>query len=370
MKVRAVENAKDLREFIDLPYRLHRSDPLWAPPLRIDVRARLSKKKNPFFEHGEAEYFLAERDGRVVGRIAAIANRRHDEIYHDGVAFFGFFETVDDRRVAECLFDAAGEWARRRGYAGIRGPASFSTNEECGLLVEGFDTPPTLMMTHNPRYYVTLLEAIGFRGSKNLWAFQSSQTEIPARSERAVERIRRRMGVSMHALDRNEFFAEVERIKEIYNAAWERNWGFVPMSGREIDHLARQFRPVYVPELVPFAEKDGRVIGFGLAIPDLNEVLRTNRSGRLFPAVIRLLWAVRRRKLRRMRVLLLGILPEYRGRGVDAMLWHWLWSRGLQHGFRWGEASWILEDNTPMRNAAERMGFEHYKTYRLYERPI
>jgi GNAT superfamily N-acetyltransferase len=372
VKVRVVEGSRDLNEFIDLPYRLHAADPLWVPPLRMDTRARLSSKKNPFFDDAEAAYFVAERDGVVVGRIAAIANRRHDRTYDDGVAFFGFFDCIDDRAVAVGLFDAASNWARERGYSRMRGPTSFSTNDECGLLVEGFDTPPTLMMPHNPAYYVQLVESCGFAKSKDLRAFRGDGTKapVPARAQRAAELIQKRMGLSIRGLDRKRFSVDVERIKETYNQAWERNWGFVSMSEREIDHMAAQFRPIYIPDLVPFVELNGKIVGFGLAIPDLNEVLISNRSGRLFPAVLRLLWAVKRRKIHRMRVLLLGVVPEYQGRGIDAVLWHWLWTRGLANGIRWAEASWILEDNAPMCNAAERMGFEHYKTYRLYDRAI
>jgi GNAT superfamily N-acetyltransferase len=372
VKVRVVDGGSDLNAFIDLPYRLHANDPLWVPPLRMDIRARLSRQKNPFFDHAEATYFLAERHGEVVGRIAAIANRRHDRTYDDGVAFFGFFECVDDREVAAALLEAASNWARERGYSRLRGPTSFSTNDECGLLVDGFDTPPTLMMPHNPAYYVRLVEDCGFEKSKDLWAFRGDGTTapVPARAQRAAELIQKRLGLTIRGLDRKRFSVEVERIKDAYNQAWQRNWGFVSMSGREIDHMAAQFKPVYIPDLVPFVEIDGKIVGFGLAIPDLNGILLPNRSGRLFPTVLRLLWAVRRRKISRMRVLLLGILPEYQGRGIDAVLWHWLWTRGLANGINWAEASWILEDNAPMCNAAERMGFEHYKTYRLYERPI
>lgn len=372
MKVRVVDGGRDLNAFIDLPYRLHAADPLWAPPLRIDTRSRLSRKKNPFFDEADATYFLAERDGEVVGRIAAIANRRHDRTYDDGVAFFGFFECVDDPAVAAALFEAASSWARERGYSRLRGPTSFSTNDECGLLVDGFDTPPTLMMPHNPGYYVRLVEGCGFIKSKDLWAFEGDvkTDQVPARAQRAAELIQKRQGLKIRALDRRSFSVEVERMKEAYNQAWESNWGFVSMSGREIDHMAAQFKPIYFPDLVPFVEIDGKIVGFGLAIPDLNEVLLANRSGRLFPAVLRLLWAVKRRKITRMRVLLLGVLPEYQGRGIDAVLWHWLWTCGLANGAHWAEAGWILEDNATMCNAAERMGFRHYKTYRLYERAI
>jgi GNAT superfamily N-acetyltransferase len=253
----------------------------------------------------------------------------------------------------------------------MRGPASFSTNDECGLLIHGFDDPPALMMPYNPPYYVGLLEGAGFRKSKDLLAFEGGHPNpVPERSERAVERLRRRSGVEVRPIRPAAFAEDVERIKIAYNASWQRNWGFVPMSDGEIDHIAQQFRPIYVPDLVPFAEVDGQLVGFGLAIPDLNQFLVRNRSGRLFPVVLRMLWAVRRRKVRRMRILLLGILPEYRGRGVDAMLWQWIFSRGLANGFLRGEAGWILEDNAPMCNAAQRMGFEHSKTFRLYERDI
>jgi GNAT superfamily N-acetyltransferase len=371
VKVRAVDGSRDLNAFIDLPYRLHAGDSLWAPPLRIDMRTRLSRKKNPFFEEAEAIYFLAERDGRVVGRIAAIANRRHDKTYDDGVAFFGFFECIDDPAVAEALFCAASDWARDRGYSRLRGPTSFSTNDECGLLVEGFHSPPTVMMPHNPAFYPRLFEGSGFVKCKDLWAFQGDGTKpVPARAQRAAGLIQKRLGLAIRGFDRSRFSTEVEHIKAAYNQAWERNWGFVSMSEHEIDHMAAQFKPIFIPDLVPFAEMDGKIVGFGLAMPDLNEALMSNRSGRLFPAALRLLWAVKRRKIRRMRVLLLGILPEYQGRGIDAVLWHWLWDRGQKNGVTWGEASWILEDNAPMCNAAERMGFEHYKTYRLYERAI
>jgi len=373
VSVRAVESAADLRKFVGLPYRLHARDPLWAPPLRLDVRARLSPRRNPFFDHGEARYFLAERDGRVVGRIAAIANHLHDEAHGDGAAFFGFFDCADDPAAARALFDEAGAWARTRGYSTLRGPVSFSTNDECGLLVDGFDTPPTMLMAHNPPYYVGLVENAGFRKAKDLWAFQTRDLEhaghVEPRAVRAAERLRARQGVEVRPLERRRFWDDVERLRESYNAMWERNWGFVPMTGREILHMAGQLKPFYLPGLVPFVEKAGRVVGFGLAMPDLNVVLRRHRSGRLLPALPFLLRAARKRPLGRVRVLLLGVLPEFRGKGIDALLWHWIWARCAEYGVTWGEASWILEDNAAMANATERMGFVRYKTLRLYDRP-
>jgi GNAT superfamily N-acetyltransferase len=374
LRVRAARDRRDLQRFIDLPYRLHARDPLWVPPLRRDVELLLSRDKNPFFEHAEAEYLLAERDGEVVGRVAAISNRLHNETHGDRVGFFGFFESIDDQEVADQLLAAAGAWCRTRGHDVVRGPASFSVNDECGLLVDGFDTPPTLMMPHNPRYYATLLEGAGFAKAKDLWVYEGGSEEryipVPERLARGTELIRQRMGITLRPLDMKNFKAEVERIKELYNAAWEKNWGFVPMTDHEIDHLAEQFKPVVIPELVPIAEKDGKVIGFGITLPDLNVVFRKNRSGRLFPMIVKLLWALKTRKIRRARILLLGIVPEYRGKGVDAMLYHWIWTKSGERGIWWGEAGWILEDNPAMNAGLEKMTFKVYKTYRLYDRPL
>jgi GNAT superfamily N-acetyltransferase len=374
LRVREARERRDLKRFIDLPYRLHARDPLWVPPLRRDMETLLSRTRNPLFEHADAEYFLAERDGEVVGRIAAISNRLHNETHGDRVGFFGFFESVDDQAVADALFAAATEWCRSRGHDVLRGPASFSVNDECGVLVDGFETPPALMMPHNPRYYVRLIEQAGFRKAKDLWVYQGGSEEryvpVPERLARATELIRQRQGIVLRPLNMKDFDGEVERIKELYNSAWEKNWGFVPMTDAEIDHLAEQFKPVVIPELVPMAEKEGKLIGFGIALPDLNVVFRTNRSGRLFPMILRLLWALKMNRIRRARILLLGVVPAYQGKGVDAMLYHWIWTRSGERGIYWGEAGWILEDNPAMNAGLEKMTFRVYKTYRLYDRPV
>jgi GNAT superfamily N-acetyltransferase len=332
----------------------------------------LSRAKNPFFEHAEAEYFLAERAGEVVGRIAAISNRLHNQVHDDRVGFFGFFECIDDQSVADALFGAAATWCRQLGHDVIRGPASFSVNDECGLLVDGFDTPPTLMMPHNPRYYVSLVERAGFTKAKDLWVYQGGDETtyypVPERLARATELIRQRQGITLRSLNMKDFRGDVERIKQVYNTAWQKNWGFVPMTDHEIDHLAEQFKPVVIPGIVPFAEKNGQVIGFGIVLPDLNVVFRSNRSGWLLPVLPKLLWSLKMGRIRRARILLLGILPEYQGKGIDAMLYHWIWTRCGQLGITWGEAGWILEDNPAMNAGLEKMTFRVYKTYRLYDR--
>lgn len=372
MSIRPVHSRRDLRAFLDLPYRLHAADPVWVPPLRREVKALLKRKGNPFFEYGEMACFLAERKGETVGRIAAVENRLHNEIHGDRTGFFGFFECVDDRSIAGELVEAAAGWVRERGLEILRGPASPSLNHECGLLVEGFETPPCFMMPHNPPYYAALLEDNGFRKSKDLLAFEGGSmegyVEPPERARRAAEVILRRAGLTIRPLDLKRILREVGRIRPVYNACWESNWGFVPITESEATHMARAFRPVVVPEAVPMIEKDGRLVAFALPVPDLNQVLRRNRSGRLLPGILKILWALKRERIRRARIMLLGVLPEYRGKGIDAILWHWVWSRAGKHNMTWGEASWILEDNAAMANAAERMGFRRYKTYRLYDR--
>ncbi len=374
ISVRVAKSPSDLSEFIDLPYRLYRDVPNWVPPFKRDVRTQLDREHNPFFEHGEAEYFLAEREGKVVGRVAAVINRLHNEIHHDKVGFFGFFECVADAEAAEALFSYAAEWLAERGMTEMRGPMSFSVNEECGVLVEGFEEPPFLMMPYNRPYYDPLLKGIGFAGVKNLLAYRGGGTTgempPPERLVRGSEVLERRLGVTLRPADMSRFASEVQKVRQIFNASWSENWGFVPMTETEIAHGAGEFKPVVIPDLMPFAMKDGKEIAFALAVPNVNEVLIGNRSGALFPTAPKLVWSLKRRKIRSLRIFLLGVLPEFRGKGIDAMLYLWIWAKAAKHGIYGGEAGWILEDNPAMRAGLEKMGFEAWKRYRIYQRSI
>ena len=346
---------------------------MWVPPFRAEVGKLLDRAKNPFFEHAEADYFIAERDGEVVGRIAAIHNRLHNEIHHDKVGFFGFFESINDFPVAQALFDEATKWVHARGLDTLRGPMSFSVNDECGLLIDGFDTPNVLMMPHNPPYYLTLLETAGFVKAKDLIALEGGSLKgpipAPERTKRAVDLILKRYGLTIRPLNMKNFTKEVEVVKQLYNACWEANWGFIPMTDKEIDALATAFKPVVIPEMVPFVEKDGKPIGFGLALPDLNEALRTNRSGGMFPASLTMLYKLKMKKLTRARVLLLGVLPEWRGKGIDSALYHWLWTKAGERNIGWAEASWLLEDNAGIIQGLSKAGFTPYQTFRILDRP-
>jgi GNAT superfamily N-acetyltransferase len=367
-EIAPVLGRSDLEAFVALPYEMHRRLPGFTPLLRRDVRMVLDPGRNPFFDHAARELFLARRGGRVVGRIAAIHDRLHDETHSDRVGFFGFFECVDDPPVAGALFDAAAGWLRGRQRDTLRGPLSPSINDEAGLLVDGFETPSVLMMPHNPRYYPALVEGAGFRKARDLLAFQSTGTELPERLVAATEIVRKRYGVGCRRIDMKRFKNEVALVQRLFNAGWLRNWGYVPLTEREVDHLAAQLKPLVVPDLVAFAEREGQPIGFAAAVPDFNVALRANRSGRLFPGILKVLWASRR--ITRLRVILLGVLPEWRGRGVDAVLYRHVWENGRARGYDWAEAGWILEDNHAMINGLTRMGFEAYKTYRVYERLI
>jgi hypothetical protein len=290
-----------LNEFIGLPYRLHGKDPLWVPQLRMEVKKLLLPKKNPFFEHAEAKYFVARRDGRTVGRIAAFQNQRHNDVHEDRVGFFGFFACVDDVAIAHALLDAAAAWLRPRNLNVIRGPISFTLETgEVGLLVKGFETPPVLMTPYNPRYYVDLIERCGFAKAQEMISYQSTEAHLDfegpliARLRQGADLLEKRYGLVTRSIDFSRFDAEIALIKELYNKAWEQNWGFVPLTDREIDHIAAQLKPIADPDIVPFIFKDGKPIGFAVAVPDLNPALKNNPSGRLFPGILRILWAARR----------------------------------------------------------------------------
>lgn len=345
------------------------------PPFKAEVRKLLDRESNPFFEHAEADYFIAERAGQVVGRIAAIHNRLHNEVHQDRAGFFGFFESINDFQVAAALLDEASTWLVARGFDTMRGPMSFSVNDECGLLIAGFDTPNTLMMPHNPPWYLPLLETAGLTKAKDLVCLQGGSLKAPVtppeRTERAVRLILKRYGLRMRPLNMKRFKDEVETIKQLYNRCWESNWGYIPMTEPEIDHLAEAFKPVVIPSIVPFVEtEDGTPVAFGLALPDLNEVLAGNRSGRFFPAALKMFWKLKRHQITRARILLLGILPEWRGKGIDSALYHWVWSKAAAVGIGWGEAGWLLEDNAAIIQGLSKAGFTPYKTYRILERPL
>jgi GNAT superfamily N-acetyltransferase len=372
MRVREVTGARDLRRFIQVAWRINRRDPQWVPPLLMAVKSVLNRRKHPFHAHADVVYFLAERDGEAVGRIAAIVNRRHNEFHEDRLGFFGLFECADDPEAARALLDAAAGWLRSRGMERVRGPVNLSTNDEHsspGVLVEGFDTAPMVMMSHTPPYYAGLIEAAGFAKGMDLLAYWLDDPTPPERLVRGVERLAQRAGVTVRPLDMKRFRQEVDAIKSVYNAAWARNWGFVPMTEAEFDYMAKDLKPIVDPDLCLLAEAEGEPVGFSLALPDFNRALRTLPRGRLFPfGFLRVLRE--KRRIRRLRVITLGFKPGFQHSGLGALLYLRTWQAGAAKGYQGAEASWILESNLDMRRPLENMGALPYKRYRIFEREL
>jgi len=369
MNIKKVVSKKDLKDFITMPARLYRNDPYWVRPLDMDMFAKFNPKKNPFFEHAEVQPFIAVENNKIVGRIAGIINYRHNEVHEEKAAFFGFFESENDVAISSRLLDTVCEWAKEKGMSFVRGPANFSSNDEWGLLVDGFDSSPMIMMTYNPKYYINLIEQSGFVKEKDLLAYILDATaEIPERLKRAYDIILKRTGVNIRTLRMNDFENEVKEIQFIYNKAWEKNWGFVPMTENEIQHLAQELKPVCDPDLVFIAEKDNNPVGFAMALPDYNQLLKPLK-GKLYPFGIFYL-LLNKKKVTAGRLLTLGLIKEYRNTGIEALFYLKMWEAGKKKGYLEGELSWILEDNMPMRNGIEKVGGKVYKTYRIYRKNL
>ncbi len=371
IQLRPVRTSRDKRLFIDLPYKLYRGNPHWIAPLRIAQKDILNTNRHPFYKTSDVEMFLAERDGRVVGRIMAILNHAHNEFHNERVGFFGFFEVENDSQASSALLDAARNWVRERGAEVIRGPVNPSTNYECGMLVEGFDLDPTVMMTYNPPYYAKLLEAYGMKKAMDLHAYDIAEEYFihSNKLQRVAERLRQKSHISVRCVNMKDFKNEVAKIRQIYNDAWSRNWGFIPVSEAEFEHLAKDMKQIVDPRVAMIAEQqadDGlRPIGFFLAVPDINCALK-RLNGRLLPfGLLKLLWYSR--KISSIRVITMGVVRELQTAGIGAVFLDEIYRRSPAAGYITGEMSWVLEDNVMMNRSAELIGGRRTKTYRIYE---
>jgi hypothetical protein len=364
-------SGRALKQFINLPWAIYRDDPYWVPPLKSDVRELLSLK-HPFYRHAERGLFLALRDGVPAGRVAAIVNSRHNEFHSEKSGFFGFFECVDDLEVADSLFLAAEDWLAERGMEKVLGPVNPSTNEECGLLVDNFLSPPFVMMTYNPPYYAELIQRAGYGKAKDLYAYwYHVGRELPDRLKRIVSKVREREpDLVVRPLDMKRFESELEVVRLIYNEAWEKNWGFVPMTDAEIDHMARKLKPVVEPRIVNLAFVGDEPAGFVMGLPDFNQVLKILNGTILNPLrTIKALGVGKR--IRSGRCLTLGVREKFRKRGIESILFAMTWQGGIDMNYRYGEFSWVLEDNKAVQEAATRVfSAEHYKTYRIYGKQL
>ena len=370
MKIEQISNKKGLDEFIRFPWRVYQGDPLWVPPLLSEMRFILSEK-NPFFKHAEAAYFIARRNGEVVGRVAAILDRNHINVQKEQAGFFGFFECLADPIIAHDLLDAAAAWLRERDIEIMRGPMNPSVNDECGFLLEGFDSPPMIMMTYTPAYYLKYMEQCGLVKAKDLYAYISVIADVSTgkRLERLATAIKERIpGLVVRPADMKNFRRELEAVKDIYNSAWSHNWGFVPMTDEEIESMAKRLKPLIVPELLIMVEVDGRPAAFYMAVPDYNQVF-SRMNGRLGPLeMIKFLWYSR--TISDIRVLTMGVKEEYRKKGLEGLLYLESFKAAMSKGYKRAEMSWVLEDNTLMQKGCEFMGGKLYKKYRIYEKRI
>jgi GNAT superfamily N-acetyltransferase len=367
--IRPVRTKADEKKFTNFLYTFYKADPYWVAPLRLERKKLIDRTHNPFYQHAQLALYLAERQGQVIGRIGAIVNARHNQAHQDKVGFFGFFECVQDQAVANALFDAAQQFLYAHGMDTMRGPANPSVNDEYGLLVDGFQASPLVLMPYNPPYYREFMEHYGFTKAKDLFAYLLDQeTVYTDKLVRAHARVTQRHRLTFRSLNMKDFAQDVQRIKAIYNVAWHENWGAVAMTDAEFDALATDLKKIVDPELVILAEAHGQTIGFALSLPDINQALKYNKRGGLLGGVWHLY--TKKKQINRCRILVLGVLPAYKKTGAAGVLFFETAARAKHLGYRYGEASWILEDNVMMTRAAEVMHGHKYKTYRIYQKAI
>lgn len=368
LQLRLAKLPGDVNKFLKLQHIIYKRDPLFVPPLRIERKEFLNPSRNPFFKHSDLEFFLAYKDGKICGSISAFIDHDYVKFHNEKVVHFGFFECINDREVAKALFDKVEEFAKKRNYNVIRGPYNFSTNHECGLLVDGWNGPPVFLMTYNPPYYKELIEARGYTKTMDLLAYYLEAKPVPEALKSVAENVIKTNKLRVRKANMKNFEREIEVLKEIYNDAWSRNWGFVPLSDEEFDFIAKDLKLVVDPDFVYIVEKDGEPAGFSLSLPDFNQVL-IKLKGRLLPfGILKLL--IYKRKINFLRIFALGIKKKFQDLGIGAILYYNTWKTAIEKGYKGGEMSWILENNKPMRRAIEMAGAYVYRTYRIYEKKI
>jgi hypothetical protein len=378
IEVTALRGWRDRNRFVDLPYGLHRNDPNWVPPLRRDMHRLLDRRRNPFFDHGEACFWLAWRDGVAVGRISAQINHLHLETHRDETGNFGLLEAVDDQAVFAALQRVAENWLRERGMRRILGPYSLSMNDDIGVLVSGFDSPPMVGMPYTPPYYADRLVAEGYAKAKDLHALRLTLADVVTRHldqlERVTARLRAEGRIAVRSLDPSRFAEEMRLALDIYNEAWTQNWGFLPVTEREAKQIIDQLAPVLPPQSVVFALADGEPAAMLLALPNLNEIV-ADLGGRLFPINwVKLLWRLHFRKPKTARVMLTGVRQRYRGSALSTALVTLMLAAileaGRQANIETVEFSWILEDNRPSLEGCHALGAQLAKLYRIYAKAL
>jgi len=373
IEITEVGSDAEKNKFIEFPYKFYNGNKYWVEPLRFDVKNNLDEKKNPFYKHAKIKLWLAYKNGELCGRIAGIINDTHNKFYNDKVGFFGFFESVNDINVSNALFEKAAEFVKANGMDTLRGPVNPSTNDECGLLTDSFDSPPVMLMPYNPEYYLKLYDAFGLKKAKDLYALWISKDVIKNepmmnKLDRISEMIIKKENLTIRNVNLKDFKNEVQKVREIYNNAWQENWGFVPMSEEEFNFIADNLKLAVDPDYVEFAEIDGNPVGFSLALPDVNQAIK-GLNGKLFPfGFIKFL--LNKKKIDQLRVIIMGVKKEYHKKGIDAVFYRNIIKAGNRKGIRGAEISWVLEDNLAMKQTAEKLGAHVYKTYRIFDKAL
>ncbi len=367
----AVQTKRQQNEFLNLEKELYRGDPNWVPPLWMSRKENVGFKPMPFYDHAERQAFIARRDGRVVARVLAIVNHPHNERYNEKRGFFGFFECEDDVASAHCVLDAACDWLREKGMTDVRGPVHPSMNYEVGLLVQGFDTPPTYLIPYNHEYYGRLVESYGFVKTQDLFSYDAhiAQLEdLDPKLKFVIDEATRRFKVNCRPISRKNFAKDVRSFLEIYNQSLQRTWGYVPMSEAEIAHQSEGLKYLIVPELTSIAEIDGKAVGAGFGLLDYNQIIG-KIGGRLLPfGWLRLLFG--KRKIDRLRLISTNVIPEYQKWGLGLVTLARVLPDAIKYGIQVGEFSWVLESNSLSRGTIERGGARRTKVHRLYDRSL
>jgi GNAT superfamily N-acetyltransferase len=376
LKVEPIAGRQARHRFMTFPWQVYAGNPSWVPPLLLDRRRTFDPAVNPFFRHAEVQLFMARRGAQPVGTIAAFVNHAYNRSQAQPVGFFGFFEVLPDPAAASALLATAEAWVAARGLSSIRGPINFATDNESGLLLDAFDQPPVLMTVYNPPYYREYIERAGYVKAMDWYAYMldratlggGNQRDLPPKLLRTVELARRRCGANLRTVRMREFTAELNRVRVVYNRAWEHNYSFVPMDDAEIDFIAASLKAIIDPDLVLIAEVGDQPVGVSITLPDFNQVLR-KINGRLLPTGW---WQLLRGRARidTARVFAMGVVPEFRRRGLDALFYYETFLAGVRKGYQRAELSLIVENNLPMRNAVESLGAWINKTYRIYQKAL
>ena len=368
-RVKEVTNKRDFKKFINLPWNVYKNDKTWVPPLKIAVK-ELFSKKHPFHETSEIKTFVAEVDGVVKGRIAAVINQSHNKYWEEKIGFWGFFETVEDPNISKALLNFAESWLKAQGMEKVRGPVNPSTNYECGLLVKGHEDSPQIMMTYNPKYYQDFIEKEGYSKAKDLLAYQIDlDFTMPEKIVKVSERVEKSNRITYRPLNKKKWDQEVQTMLKIYNSAWEKNWGFIPLTEKEFIHTANDLKQIVDENLIMYAMVNGEEAGFIVVLPDYNQVFKRIPNGRLFPTgIFKLLTG--KRHIKRVRVITMGVKEQYRKLGLASLLYHKMHQNLKEVGYKEAEMSWILEDNLNMNKPLQVMGAKPYKTYRIFEKSL